>query len=212
MRYPAWRLLLFVCAASLPAYWLYLAATAALGPDPGKVLVDNLGEGALILLLCSLAMTPLQKLTGWSGWIAFRRQLGLWSFGYAALHLTAYLAFILGLDFRSFPTELVDRPYIAVGAIAFLGLLALAMTSTRWSMRKLGKRWKKLHRIVYLTLLVVLIHMLWVVRSDAGQWSLYATLGVILLLARLPAVQKSMVNIRATGRSRSEAHKIQKSR
>lgn len=72
MRYPAWRLLLFVCAASVPAYWLYLAATAALGPDPGKVLVDNLGEGALILLLCSLAMTPLQKLTGWSGWIAFR--------------------------------------------------------------------------------------------------------------------------------------------
>lgn len=203
MRYPALRLLLFVCAASVPAYWLYLAATAALGPDPGKVLVDNLGQGALILLLCSLAMSPLQKITGWSGWIAFRRQLGLWSFGYAALHLTGYLIFILGLDFSSFPAELIERPYITVGVIAFLGLLALAMTSTRWSMRKLGKRWKKLHRMVYPTLLVALVHMLWVVRSDVGQWSLYATLAVLLLLARLPAVQKNMVGIRNRLKSKS---------
>lgn len=80
MRYPWRRLLLFLAAASVPCYWLYLGAIAALGPDPGKVLVDNLGEGALVMLLCSLAMTPLQRLTAWSGWVAFRRQLGLWSF------------------------------------------------------------------------------------------------------------------------------------
>ena len=197
MRYPWWRLLLFCSIASVPCYWLYLAAVAALGPDPGKVLVDNLGQGALVLLLCSLAMTPLRYLTGWSGWIVFRRQVGLWAFGYAVLHLAAYLYFLLGLQFGDFAAELVERPYIALGVIALVGLSALALTSTRWSMRKLGKRWKKLHRIVYPALVVALLHMLWVVRSDAGQWSLYATLAAILLAARVPAVERALVGINA---------------
>ncbi|AHL76634.1 sulfite oxidase [Stutzerimonas stutzeri] len=194
MRYPWWRLLLFLAAASVPCYWLYLGATAALGPDPGKVLVDNLGQGALVLLLCSLTMTPLQRLTHWSGWIAFRRQLGLWSFAYALLHLSAYLYFLLGLDFTGFMDELVERPYIAVGAIAWLGLSALAATSTRWSMRRLGKRWKKLHRLVYPIVLIVLLHMLWVVRADAGRWALYATVAAALLLARLPLVERELAS------------------
>lgn len=192
MRYPWCRLLLFVTVASVPCYWLYRGAMAALGPDPGKVLVDNMGQGALVLLLCSLAMTPLQRITSWSGWIAFRRQLGLWAFSYAVLHVAAYLYFLLGLDFSGFADELVERPYIAVGAIALLGLLALAATSNRWSMRKLGKRWKKLHRIVYPVLLIVLLHMLWVVRADAGRWALYAAIGASLLVARLPGVERKL--------------------
>lgn len=200
MRYPWWRLFLFLAVASVPCYWMYLGAIAALGPDPGKVLVDNLGQGALVLLLCSLSMTPLQRLTAWAGWIAFRRQFGLWSFSYAVMHLTAYLYFLLGLDFTGFTEELVDRPYIAVGAIALLGLLALAATSTRWSMRKLGKRWKKLHRIVYPVLLIVLLHMLWVVRADAGRWALYATIAAALLLVRLPFIERKF-----TSRGRASA-------
>ncbi|AFN76944.1 sulfite oxidase subunit YedZ [Stutzerimonas stutzeri DSM 10701] len=196
MRHFWWRLLIFLVAASVPFYWLYLAAIAALGPDPGKVLVDNLGEGALVFLLCSLAMTPLQRLSGWAGWISFRRQLGLWAFAYAVLHLLAYLYFLLGLDFSSFGAELVERPYITVGAMALIGLLALAATSTRWSMRKLGKRWKRLHRFVYPVLLIVLLHMLWVVRADAGRWMLYASIAALLLLARLPAVAHRLASFR----------------
>ena len=192
MRYPWWRLLLFLTAASVPCYWLYLGAVAALGPDPGKVLVDNLGQGALVLLLSSLAMTPLQRLTHWPGWVAFRRQLGLWSFAYAALHVSAYLYFLLGLDFTALAAELVELPYIAVGAIALLGLSALAATSTRWSMRRLGKGWKKLHRMVYPILLIVLLHMLWVVRSDAERWALYAMVAAVLLLARVPPIERSL--------------------
>ena len=192
MRYPWWRLLLFLTAASVPCYWLYLGAAAALGPDPGKVLVDNLGQGALVLLLSSLAMTPLQRLTHWPGWVAFRRQLGLWSFAYAALHVSAYLYFLLGLDFTALAAELVERPYIAVGAIALLGLSALAATSTRWSMRRLGKGWKKLHRMVYPILLIVLLHMLWVVRSDAERWALYAMVAAVLLLARVPPIERRL--------------------
>ena len=202
MRYPWGRLFLFLAVASVLCYWMYMGAIAALGPDPGKVLVDNLGQGALVLLLCSLSMTPLQRITSWSGWIAFRRQLGLWSFSYAVLHLAAYLYFLLGLDFTSFTAELVDRPYIAVGAIALLGLLALAATSTRWSMRKLGKRWKKLHRIVYLVLLIVLLHMLWVVRADAGRWSLYAIIAAALLLVRLPYIERKLGGFGRTKRAR----------
>lgn len=192
MRYPWWRLLLFLAAASVPCYWLYLGSVAELGPDPGKVLVDNLGQGALVLLLSSLAMTPLQRLTHWPGWVAFRRQLGLWSFAYAALHVSAYLYFLLGLDFTALAAELVDRPYIAVGAIALLGLSALAATSTRWSVRKLGKGWKKLHRMVYPILLIVLLHMLWVVRSDAERWALYAMVAAVLLMARVPLIERRL--------------------
>ena len=89
MRYRWWRLVVFVCALSVPVYWLYLAWQFALGPDPGKVLVDRLGEGALLLLLITLSMTPLQRLSGWGGWLAVRRQLGLWCFTYASLHLAS---------------------------------------------------------------------------------------------------------------------------
>lgn len=196
MRHFWWRLLIFLVAASVPFYWLYLAAIAALGPDPGKVLVDNLGQGALVFLLCSLAMTPLQRLSGWAGWISFRRQLGLWAFAYAVLHLSAYLYFLLGLDFSSFGAELVERPCITVGAVALMGLLALAATSTRWSMRKLGRRWKQLHRLVYPVLLIVLLHMLWVVRADAGRWVLYASIAALLLLVRLPTVAHRLAGFR----------------
>jgi len=196
MRYFWWRLLIFLVAASVPFYWLYLAAIAALGPDPGKVLVDNLGQGALVFLLCSLAMTPLQRLSGWAGWISFRRQLGLWAFAYAVLHLSAYLYFLLGLDFSSFGAELVERPYITVGAVALMGLLALAATSTRWSMRKLGRRWKQLHRLVYPVLLLVLLDMMGVVRAHAGRWVLYASIAALLLLARLPAVAHRLASFR----------------
>ncbi len=98
MRNPIWRASVFLLALIPPLYWLYLAWIFALGPDPGKALVDNLGQGGLVLLLLTLAMTPLQKLTRWNGWILVRRQLGLWCFTYICLHLCAYLVFILGLD------------------------------------------------------------------------------------------------------------------
>ena len=196
MRYPLWRLGVFLCAASVPLYWLYLAWMFALGPDPGKVLVDNLGQGALVLLLLTLAMTPLQRVTGWAGWLAVRRQLGLWCFTYALMHLASYLFFLLGAEFSCLPEELSERPYILVGALGLLGLTALAATSSRWSMWRLGKRWKTLHRLIYVIVIVVLLHMLWVVRADAGRWALYAGIAAILLVLRLPAVASVLGRLR----------------
>lgn len=202
MRNPIWRASVFLLALIPPLYWLYLAWIFALGPDPGKALVDNLGQGGLVLLLLTLAMTPLQRLTRWNGWILVRRQLGLWCFAYICLHLCAYLVFILGLDWTQLGVELRKRPYIIVGTLGFLGLLPLALTSNKYSMRKLGSGWKKLHRLVYVILALGLLHMLWVVRSDIERWSLYAAIGVFLLLLRLPPVARQLPALRARFASR----------
>lgn len=190
MRYPIWRVGVFLAAAIWPLFWFYQAFADLLGPDPGKVLVDRLGLGTLVLLLITLSMTPLQKLTGWAGWIAVRRQLGLWCFAYVVLHLCSYMAFILGFDWSQLGVELRKRPYIVVGALGFLELLALAVTSNRYSQRRLGTRWKKLHRLVYVILGLGLLHMLWIVRADLKEWAIYAFIGVFLLALRIPPLTR----------------------
>lgn len=190
MRYPFWRVAVFIAAAVWPLLWLYQAWADVLGPDPGKVLVDRLGLGTLVLLLITLSMTPLQKLSGWAGWIAVRRQLGLWCFAYVVLHLSGYTAFILGFDWSQLGVELRKRPYIIVGVLGFLCLLALAVTSNRYSQRRLGARWKKLHRLVYAVLGLGLLHMLWIVRADLKEWAIYASIGVLLMVLRLPPVAR----------------------
>ena len=192
MRYRLWRVGVFLAASAPPLYWLYLALFGLLGPDPGKTLVDNLGLGALILLLITLAMTPLQQLSRWGGWIAVRRQLGLWCFAYVTLHLSGYVLFIAGLRLDLVLCDLYERPYIIVGALAFLGLLALAVTSNRFSIRKLGRKWKALHRLVYGILLLALLHMLWVVRADLREWLAYALIGGALLAMRFSVVAKAL--------------------
>ena len=190
MRYPLWRVGVFIVALVWPLFWLYQAWTDVLGPDPGKVLVDRLGLGTLVLLLITLSMTPLQKFTGWAGWIAVRRQLGLWCFAYVVLHLSAYLAFILGFDGSQLGVELRKRPYIIVGALGVFCLLVLAMTSNRYSQRRLGVHWRKLHRLVYVVLVLGLLHMLWIVRADLREWAIYAAVGALLLVLRLPPVTR----------------------
>ncbi|MCV4285433.1 protein-methionine-sulfoxide reductase heme-binding subunit MsrQ [Pseudomonas capsici] len=197
MRYPLWRIGVFLAACVAPVLWLYQAWIFALGPDPGKVLVDQLGLGALILLLITLAMTPLQRVTGWAGWIAVRRQLGLWCFAYVSLHMTMYALFILGLDWGQLGVELVKRPYIIVGSLGFLGLLTLAVTSNRYSQRRLGARWKKLHRLVYVILGLGLLHMLWIVRADLKEWALYAAIGSVLLILRIPMIARRIPRFNA---------------
>ncbi|WLI28680.1 protein-methionine-sulfoxide reductase heme-binding subunit MsrQ [Pseudomonas rhodesiae] len=204
MRHPIWRVGVFIAVAIWPLWWLYQAWSFALGPDPGKVLVDRLGLGTLVLLLITLAMTPMQKLTGWAGWIAVRRQLGLWCFAYVVLHLAAYCVFVLGLDWSQLGVELRKRPYIIVGALGFLGLLALAVTSNRYSQRRLGTRWKKLHRVVYVILGLGLLHMLWIVRADLKEWAIYAFIGTLLLALRLPPLMRRIPRLKAKKPSSAE--------
>ena len=104
------------------------------------------------------------------------------------LHLSGYVLFIAGVRLDLVLRDLSERPYIIVGTLAYIGLLALAVTSNRFSIRKLGRKWKTLHRLVYAILLLALLHMLWVVRADLGEWLAYALIGGALLLMRLSAV------------------------
>lgn len=171
----------------LPAVWLfYTAVTGSIGPDPAKRLVDGLGLWALQLLLACLAMTPLRQWTKMPDWIVFRRTLGLAAFFYVTLHLLAYLVFLFELRWAALAGEVAKRPYVLVGLVAFLGLVPLAITSTRAWQRRLGRRWKRLHQLIYPFSIAALLHMVWVQKLGLVQVWPYAVILLVLLLARLP--------------------------
>ncbi len=160
-----------------------------LGADPVAALLWQTGLWALRLLLASLAVTPLQRLTGWRWPIRFRRQLGLFAFFYACLHLAVYAVFDRSLDLAAVWEDIVERPFITVGALAFLLLVPLAATSTRAAVRRLGPRWQQLHRLVYLAAGLAVLHYLWLVKADLRPPLIYAAILAALLLLRLPAPQ-----------------------
>lgn len=153
----------------------------ALGADPVAEIEHELGTWALRLLLATLAITPLRQLTGQPAWLKFRRMLGLYAFAYASLHLAAYLGLDLGGYWAQVFEEIVKRPYITVGFAAWLLLLPLAVTSTRGWMRRLGRRWATLHRLVYLIAVLAVLHFWWIVKSDVREPLLYAATLALLL-------------------------------
>ncbi len=157
-----------------------------LGADPVAALLWQTGLWALRLLLASLAVTPLQRLTGWRWPIRWRRQLGLFAFFYACLHLAVYAVFDRSLDLAAVWEDIVERPFITVGALAFLLLAPLAATSTRGAVRRLGPRWQQLHRLVYLAAGLAVLHYLWLVKADLRPPLIYAGILAVLLLLRLP--------------------------
>lgn len=157
-----------------------------LGADPVAALLWQTGLWALRLLLASLAVTPLQRLTGWRWPIRWRRQLGLFAFFYACLHLAVYAVFDRSLDLAAVWEDIVERPFITVGALAFLLLVPLAATSTRGAVRRLGPRWQQLHRLVYLAAGLAVLHYLWLVKADLRPPLIYAGILAVLLLLRLP--------------------------
>lgn len=161
-----WRVSVLAALAPL-VFWGWQVANNAAGPEPGRYLLLNIGIGALWLLLFTLSLTPLTKLTRWKGFALIRRQLGLWTLAYATLHMLSYALFILGLNWALLGSELVKRPYIVVGMIALIGLAALGATSNRWAMKRLGKRWKPLHKFSYAILGLVLLHFLGSARRHA---------------------------------------------
>jgi sulfoxide reductase heme-binding subunit YedZ len=172
--------------AALPLAWLAAAAVLdRLGADPVAALTHETGQWALRLLLISLAMTPLRRLTRWAGWIRYRRMTGLWAFAYASLHLSVYVFLDLGDYWRQVVEDVLKRPYITLGASAWLLLLPLAATSTRWAMRLLGRRWLALHRLVYLAAILAVVHFIWLVKADLSEPLIYAAVLTGLFAIRL---------------------------
>ena len=157
----------------------------ALGADPVAAIEHTLGLWALRLLLVTLAVTPLRQLLGQPLLLRFRRMLGLWTFAYASLHFSAWLVLDLRGWWALVPVEIAERPYITVGFAAWLLLLPLALTSTRGWMRRLGRNWGRLHRLVYAVAVLAVLHFWWVVKADVREPLLYAAILAALLGWRL---------------------------
>ena len=181
-----WRRLIIFLLSLVPMLWLCVnAITQQLGADPAKTIVLFTGEWAIYFLFAALAITPLRKFFHWQWLQPHRRMLGLFALFYAFSHLLAYLVFILGFDFSRLIAELIKRPYIAVGFPAFLILIALGVTSTRSMMRRMGKNWIKLHRLIYLAVLLVWIHVLLQVRASYQDALVYGVIVLLLLGVRI---------------------------
>jgi sulfoxide reductase heme-binding subunit YedZ len=166
----------------LPFAWLvYGAATGALGPDPAERVMHVTGEWSLRLLALTLLMSPLRAFTGHALPLKLRRMLGLYVFFYASLHFAAFLQLYIGWTARRLAEELVERPYITVGFLAWACLLPLALTSTRAMQRRLRRRWVVLHRLVYPVAILACLHLLWQARSDIGEALVYAAVFGLLL-------------------------------
>lgn len=158
-----------------------------LGANPAETLEHTTGFTALWLLLSSLSATPLRRLTGWAALTRLRKPLGLWAFFYALVHLNCYLVFDQSLLFGEIWYDILKRPYITVGFSAFLILLVLAVTSPTRVMHRLGgKRWKAIHRMVYVAAALGVLHFLWLVKRDVTRPVLAALVLIALLALRLP--------------------------
>lgn len=158
---------------------------ALLGPDPTATLSHGTGFPAIRILVISLAITPLRRLSKRLGWlIRFRRLLGLYAFFYASVHLAVYLKLYANLDWPTIVGDLTKRRYIIAGFSAWLLLLPLALTSTKWSIRRLGKRWQILHRLVYVAAWLAVAHYWWIVKKGVLEPLPMTMLLAVLLLAR----------------------------
>ena len=169
-------------AALVPAAALvYGFYTSDLTANPIDYITDTTGYTALSLLLLSLSVTPLRRLTGRNELIRLRRMLGLFAFFYACLHVSTWLVLDWFFDFASMAADVVERPFITIGMLTFVMLVPLAATSTTGMIRRLGKRWQQLHRLVYVAGLTAVIHFWWVVKADFREPRLFALALSVLL-------------------------------
>lgn len=159
--------------------------TMRLGVNPIETITDRTGWWALFMLAATLSVTPLRRLFGWHGLVRYRRQLGLTSFIYASLHLATYAFLDLGLDIGHLAEDVLERPFITVGMVAWLLLLALAVTSTTAAIRRLGKRWKRLHQAVYLVAGLVMLHFFWSQKTDGVEQYVFLAVFVLLMAVRV---------------------------
>lgn len=170
-----------------PLVWLTWATLAdRLGANPIEELVRWTGIWALNFLLISLAVTPLRKIPGWNALVTYRRMLGLMAFFYVCVHLSTYVGIDQFFAVDDIVKDVIKRPFITVGMVSFVLLIPLAVTSTDAMIRRLGgRRWRALHRLVYLIGIGGVVHYLWLVKADLRPPLIYAALLAVLLVSRL---------------------------
>jgi len=157
----------------------------ALGANPLEAIIRGLGDWGLRILLLTLAISPLRRLTGWGQLLRLRRMLGLFAYFYVVLHLFGYLWFDQFFDWPEIWIDIIERPFITIGMVAVVLLTPLAVTSTKGWIRRLGKNWKRLHLLVYPIAILAVIHFFWMVKLDISEPTLYAGVLSILLGERV---------------------------
>lgn len=156
-----------------------------LGANPIQAITHATGDWALRFILISLAVTPLRRLSGWNGVIAYRRMLGLFAFFYAAMHFSTYIVLDQFFDWQAIGKDIAKRPFITVGFLALVALTPLAITSTKGWIRRLGRRWQQLHRLVYVAAVAGVVHYLWLVKADRTRPLTYGAVLAVLLGIRV---------------------------
>jgi sulfoxide reductase heme-binding subunit YedZ len=171
-------------------------ATGRLSVNPIQDITFSTGKAALTLLVLTLAVTPANTIFGLRPLIPLRRWLGLYAFFYAALHFLIFIGLDYAFDLALIYAAILEKRYALAGFAAFLILLPLALTSTKGWQRRLGKLWKRLHQWVYVAGVLVIIHYVWLVKSDIREPLWYGAIVAALLLARVPAVRRRLSSLR----------------
>lgn len=153
--------------------------------NPIEALIRHLGDWALRFILLTLCLTPLRRLTSWAGWIKIRRLIGLFAFFYVSLHLLSYIVLDQFFDWTAIGHDIIKHPFITVGMLAFILLIPLTATSTQAAMKRLGRRWKQIHQLIYLIAPLGVLHFWWMVKADIREPAVYLIVLALLLGIRL---------------------------
>ena len=189
--------LVFLLALVPAGYLGYRTYTNDLGVNPAETLQLETGEWALKFLIITLAVTPVRRLTRWNRVIQFRRMLGLFAFFYACLHFLTYIVLDKYFAFGEMMADVLKRPFITAGFVAFVAMVPLAITSTQGWIRRLGRRWQVLHRLIYVSGAAAAVHFVWKVKVVIGEPIYYALAIALLLGFRVVWQLKSAKSVRA---------------
>lgn len=184
-RYDYFKIAVHAAALVPLAALIFDAFMGRLGFDPIREITFRTGRDALVLLMLSLAVTPVNRFFGLRAVVRVRRALGVYAFVYASLHFLTFIGLDYGFNLTQIVEGISQRPFALVGFVAFLTLVPLVVTSTNGWKRRLGRNWKRLHRLVYLTGVLVIVHFAWAAKQDYSEPLTYGAVVAILLLARV---------------------------
>jgi methionine sulfoxide reductase heme-binding subunit len=170
-----------------------------LSANPVEFITRSTGTWTITFLCITLAMSPMRWITAWTGWIQMRRMFGLFTFFYGFLHFSIWYWLDHNLDAAAMIDDVIERPFITVGFLAFVLMSLLALTSNQMAVRALGRKWSSLHRLIYVIAILGVLHYLWhkAGKNDFEVVHIYAGIIFILLIIRLPFIQRHLVRVRS---------------
>lgn len=170
-----------------------------LSANPVEFITRSTGTWTITFLCITLAMSPMRWITAWTGWIQMRRMFGLFTFFYGFLHFSIWYWLDHNLDAAAMIDDVIKRPFITVGFLAFVLMSLLALTSNQRAVRALGRKWSSLHRLIYVIAILGVLHYLWhkAGKNDFEVVYIYAGIIFVLLIIRLPIIQRYLVRVRS---------------